>query len=94
MIDFNNIFVCNYSGFLSKCHIVTRYSRIWWKGGGGGVNCNKQGRSSRSRHKVARGWDREGGGCPPAPDGKKKEIRKRLDDSEEGEGGGGTISNS
>ena len=35
------------------------------EGGGGGVNCNKQGRSPRSRHEVARGWDREGGGCPP-----------------------------
>ena len=37
MIDFINIFFCNYSGFLSKCHVVTRYSRIWWKGGGGCV---------------------------------------------------------
>ena len=35
VIDFINIFLCNYSGLLSKCHIVTRYSMIWWKGGGG-----------------------------------------------------------
>ena len=33
-----------------------------WGGGGGCVNCNKQERSPRSRHEVARGWDREGVG--------------------------------
>ena len=70
MIDFINIFLCNYSGLLSKCQDLVE--------GGGGVNCNKHGRSPRSRHKVARGW--EGGGGAPSPDGKKMEIRKRLDD--------------
>ena len=42
------------------------------EGGGVGVNCNKQGRSPRSRHAVARG---RGG-----TDEKKMEIRKCLDD--------------
>ena len=47
--------------------------------GGGGVNCNKQGRSPRSRHEVGRGGTGRGGGSP-SPDGKKMEIRKCLDD--------------
>ena len=79
MIDFIKIFLCNHSGFLSKCHIVTGYSRILV---GEGVNCNKQGRSPRSRHEVARGEGvgQGGGGGPPSPDGKKMEIRKCLDE--------------
>ena len=44
------------------------------------MNCNKQGRSPRSRHEVAKGTGREGMEVPRSPDGKKMEIRIRLDD--------------
>ena len=51
----------------------------------GCVNCNKQGQSPRSRHKMARG-DREGDGPPPQMERKWKSGNAWMT-SEEGERG-------
>ena len=42
-------------------------------GGGGGVNCHKQGRSPYARHEGATGGGGggQGGGFPPSPSGRK-----------------------
>ena len=78
MIDFINIFLCNYSGLLSKIHyIVTRHSRIWLKvRGGGGMNCKEQGRTPSLQARSCEGWDREGGGG-----GGQKTLAYRPDSS-------------